>query len=228
MFSTYTVSVLPEQGSEYSNVCFGRTSSPEATNTNYTTCNTLPNISNSHPHQYQSGSVGHTRYDTSPYPTSVTGSSNPAYWSGSYTNNSQPPQANNFHQNCYPNYYGVNVPSGPITPAPVQNNPYLNPVPPPPPPPTMVLYPHLYSTVNQNQIHLHLHHSDLNKPVEQYADDVATVVGNSNLTITGGSRSIEIGIVPTPNQTPVEEQNDIVITRYNDRQNNDLSVWRPY
>lgn len=92
----------------------------------------------------------------------------------------------------------------------------------------MVLYPHLYSTVNQNQIHLHLHHSDLNKPVEQYADDVATVVGSSNLTITGGSRSIEIGIVPSSNQTAVEEQNDIVITRYNDRQSNDLSVWRPY
>lgn len=92
----------------------------------------------------------------------------------------------------------------------------------------MVLYPHLYSTVNQNQIHLHLHHSDLNKPVEQYVDDVATVVGSSNLTITGGSRSIEIGIVPPSNQTAVEEPNDIVITRYNDRQNNDLPVWRPY
>lgn len=107
----------------------------------------------------------------------------------------------------------------------MQSNPYLNPVPAPPP---VVLYPHLYSTVNQNQIHLHLHHSDLNKPVEQYADDVATVVGNSNLTITGGSRGIEIGIAPSSNQTPVEEPNDIVITRYNDRQSNDLSVWRPY
>lgn len=201
-------------------------------NTNYT-CNTLPNVSNSHSHQYQSGSIGHPRYDMSPYPTSVTGAANAAaYWSGSGSGSTQLPQANNFHhQNCYSNYYGVNVPSGPITPAPVQNNPYLNPVPaPPPPPPPVVLYPHLYSTVNQNQIHLHLHHTDLNKPVDQYTDDVATVVGNSNLTITGsgGSRSIEIGIVPSTNQAAVEEQNDIAITRYNDRQNSDLSVWRPY
>ena len=121
----------------------------------------------------------------------------------------------------------------------MQNNPYLNPVPvvppvPPPPaapaPATMVLYPHLYSTVNQNQIHLHVHHTDLNRSVEQYADDVAaTVVGSNNLTITGASRSIEIGILPQSNQTTVEEQNDIVITRYNDRQqSNDLPVWRPY
>lgn len=215
--------------------------------TNYT-CNALPNVSNSHHshhHQYQSGtSAGHPRYDTttSLYPSTVTGgpaSSNPSYWSASNSSNGTH-TANNFHQNCYSNYhYGVNVPSGPVTPAPVQNNSYPNTVPPPPPPPPppapVVLYPHLYSsTVNQNQIHLHLHHTELNKPVEHYANDVATVVGNSNLTISGAGNSrssIEIGIVQSPNQTTaaVEEQNDLVINRYSvERQNNEMSVWRPY
>lgn len=201
----YVLALQDHQLGENSNPYF-RTNSPEEMNTMYT-CNTLPNISNSHSHQYQHNSVGHPHYETSPYPTSVTGTSNLVYWSGSNTNNTQSPQANNFyHQNCYSNHYGVKIPSGPITPAPVQNNPHLNSAPPP-----VVLYSPSYSQVNQNQIHLHLHPTEFNKPVEQYLENVAPVVGRNNLTITGNSRSIEIA---PPNEATVEEQSD--------------TVWRPY
>ncbi|RZF38152.1 hypothetical protein LSTR_LSTR005513 [Laodelphax striatellus] len=103
------------------------------------------------------------------------------------------------------------------------NEAYLNAPPPaPPPPPPMVLYPSLYSTVNQNQIHLHLHSNDL-KPSDQYNDDVTAIVASNNVTISsaGGSRQIEIGI--RHNQLT-----DDLISRYNDRQHTDPSVWRPY
>ncbi|KAK7576554.1 hypothetical protein V9T40_012840 [Parthenolecanium corni] len=197
--------------------------------------------STSYSHQYQSSTVaGHPRYDSSPYPASCNGAN--SYWSTSNntlvnTSNSVPaqqPSSNNFHhhQNYYTNYYHGAA-------APVQNNPFTNsvvaPLPPPPPPhhPSAVVFcPNLYSNVNKNELHLHLHHAgDLNKPVEQYADDVAAVVGSSNLIITGGSRSIEIDILPSNgaanNGAATDEQNDIGISRYSDRQS-DSSFWRPY
>ncbi|XP_050424613.1 protein lozenge-like isoform X3 [Adelges cooleyi] len=127
-----------------------------------------------------------------------------------------------YHHHHYPPYqYNAAVSS---EPAPV-----------PPPPPTMVLYPHLYSTVNQNQIHLHLHApSEQKDPLtvgagaEQYADDV-TVLGNApQLTIsTNRPPGIEIGLLQPP-AVPLDEQGDVIsIGRY-DRQQTDLTVWRPY
>ncbi len=161
----------------------------------------------------------------------------------------QLPQTGNFHhQNCYSNYYGVGVPPPPPTAAPsmnvAQTNPYFNsvgvapPAPAPPPHTPFLVYPQLYSTVNQNQIHLHLHHTDPHKAVEQYAEDVVTMVGNANLNIGDRiTRGIEIsGVTSVSDAIVVQEQNDIAISDggYNDgavteRQNhNDSSVWRPY
>ncbi|XP_050522720.1 protein lozenge-like isoform X2 [Daktulosphaira vitifoliae] len=160
-----------------------------------------------HPHQHQELkpiSGVHQDMDSAGYYSSWSSSSenhHPAY----------------HHHHHYPPYqYNAAIPSEP-------------------PPPTMVLYPHLYSTVNQNQIHLHLHppaeHKDatINGGVEQYTDDV-TVLGNSpQLTISSNRPSgIEIGILPPPT-VPIDDQSDVIsIGRYNDRQQTDLTVWRPY
>lgn len=226
-------------------MCF-RSNDPAISNASYKST-VLPSshpVSNStsYSHQYQSNTVvGHPRYDSPTYPATCNGAS--SYWSTSSNNlvntsssiPTQQPLANNFHhpQNYYPNYYPtMNVPT------PVQNSSYPSPVvaplPPPPPPhhpSTVVFCPSVFSNVNKNELHLHLHHpGDLNKPVEQYPDDVAAVVGNSNLIITGGSRSIEIDIVPSngaANSAGGDEQNDIGISRYSDRQS-DSSFWRPY
>lgn len=157
-------------------------------------CNTITTLQ---PHQSSAGS----RYDTS-YPS--TGSNGGSYW---------PPAAAS-HPLSYPNYYTGNSSSASATTSNPQNS-YLN--------PPMVLYPSsLYSTVNQNQIHLHLHHNDI-KPIEQYGEDVTAIVGGNNVTISsGGSRGIEIGILPH------NQGGDEVISRYNERQHGDPSVWRPY
>ncbi|XP_072155621.1 uncharacterized protein [Bemisia tabaci] len=172
---------------------------------------------------YQGSGGGGSRYDGGDYQnasahcTPTPGGA--TYW----TNNGTTAQGYN-----YPNYYGGNGGSTAVQPYVAPHpHPHPPPPPPPPPPPTMVLYPHLYSTVNQNQIHLHLHHSEINKPIEQFAEDVSSIVGGNNLTISsGGNRGIEIGILHH-NQIQ-EEAQDVVITRYNDRQHADPSVWRPY
>lgn len=148
-----------------------------------------------------------TRYDTG-YPTGPT-SGGSSYWGTSCSTGSQ-------QNHNYNGYYGneqTQVAYGPPPPPP-----------PPHPPHTMVLYPHLYSTVNQNQIHLHLHGSAATdiKQADQYptSDDVAAIVGN-NLTISGGSRGIEIGILPNNTHSQLSIQTD-------DRYDRDQSVWRPY
>lgn len=162
----------------------------------------------------QGGGASSHRYDTG-----YTSSGGGGYWGGTC---SAPPNTHNY------NYY--NNPNATAASGSAQTYP------PPPPPPTphpppMVLYPSLYSTVNQNQIHLHLHHNEINKPIEQYVEDVTTIVGN-NVTISGGSRGIEIGILQHNNQMQPSADDpggDVVITRYNDRQHGgDPSVWRPY
>lgn len=155
-------------------------------------CNTMTSLQ---PHQSSA-----MRYETN-YPTTG-GSNGGGYWA---------PTASS-HHHSYPNYYPGNT--APASATTTNQNTY-------PPPPPMVLYPSLYSTVNQNQIHLHLHHNDI-KPIDQYAEDV-TIVGGNNVTISsGGSRGIEIGILPNT------QGSDDVISRYSDRQHGDPSVWRPY
>ncbi|CAH0388473.1 unnamed protein product [Bemisia tabaci] len=156
---------------------------------------------------YQGSGGGGSRYDGGDYQnasahcTPTPGGA--TYW----TNNGTTAQGYN-----YPNYYGGNGGSTAVQPYVAPHpHPHPPPPPPPPPPPTMVLYPHLYSTVNQNQIHLHLHHSEINKPIEQFAEDVSSIVGGNNLTISsGGNRGIEIGILHH-NQIQ-EEAQDVVIT----------------
>ncbi|XP_039287908.1 runt-related transcription factor 1-like isoform X2 [Nilaparvata lugens] len=165
-------------------------------------------VMQSHHHQAAPSGGGGMAYDS--------------YQSGAAANNywaPPPPAASANMHHGYHNYY----PSNPVAaPAPVQNA-YLNAPPPAPAPPPMVLYPSLYSTVNQNQIHLHLHSNDL-KPSDPYTDDVTAIVASNNVTISsaGGSRQIEIGI--RHNQLT----DDQLISRYNERQHGDPSVWRPY
>uniref|UniRef100_A0A8D8SSE0 Protein lozenge n=2 Tax=Cacopsylla melanoneura TaxID=428564 RepID=A0A8D8SSE0_9HEMI len=159
-------------------------------------------------HMDQHHPYSQTRYDAG-YPTGPS-SGGTSYWGTSCSGGTQ----QNHHINNYNGYYGndqTQVGYGP---------------PPPPPhaPHTMVLYPHLYSTVNQNQIHLHLHGAtptDI-KQADQYptSEDVAAIVGN-NVTISGGSRGIEIGILPNNTHSQLSIQTD-------DRYDRDQSVWRPY
>ncbi|KAI5756489.1 hypothetical protein M8J77_025460 [Diaphorina citri] len=159
-------------------------------------------------HMDQHHPYSQPRYDAG-YPTGPS-SGGTSYWGTSCSGGTQ----QGHHINNYNGYYSneqTQVGYGP---------------PPPPPhaPHTMVLYPHLYSTVNQNQIHLHLHGatpSDI-KQADQYptSEDVTAIVGN-NLTISGGSRGIEIGILPNNSHSQLSIQAD-------DRYDRDQSVWRPY
>lgn len=202
------------------NSCF-RLGTTNLANTNDTTGDIVSNPSNSQLCQYSSQNAAHLRYDTA-----TSSSANPTYWSLDSASNpiSAPPTSppSNFqNQNCYSNYYtssGSIMATTPTTPA-SQNNPYFNAVPPPPP---VVVYPHLYSTVNQNQIHLHLHHTDLNRPMEQYADELTNVLSGAG----GPTRNIEIGASSPISQPSSDETN--AITRYGKRQGSNESVWRPY
>lgn len=138
-----------------------------------------------------SGTVTTLQSASHRYDTSYAGGG--GYWGGGCTTSAP---------HNYNSYYS----SG--SPVPSQSYP------PPPPPPPMVLYPSVYSTVNQNQIHLHLHH---NEARPEYNEDLTALVGN-NVTISGGTRGIEIGILPH-NQLPSEDVS---------RQHGDQAVWRPY
>lgn len=156
-------------------------------------------------HMDQHHPYSQPRYDAG-YPTGPS-SGGTSYW-GTSCSNSQQGHAN------YNGYYGND-----------QSQVGYGPPPPPPthPPHTMVLYPHLYSTVNQNQIHLHLHGTattDLKQDQYPTSDDVTAIVGN-NLTISGGSRGIEIGILPNNPHSQLSIQTD-------ERYDREQSVWRPY
>lgn len=198
--------VLPEHAAANDYAMFNiKCSSPETVET--TPCSSVTPLQGS-------GTVAH-RYDTG-----YTSGGGGGYWGGTCT---APPNTHNY------NYYNNPNPAAAVAASSSSAQAYPPPPPPPPPhPPPMILYPSLYSTVNQNQIHLHVHHNEI-KPLDEYVDDVTTIVGN-NLTISsGGSRGIEIGILQHNNQMQPSGDGDGVITRYNDRQHaGDPSVWRPY